>query len=550
MGVMGFIKPENTSKTVEQNLIVPKDFRHSYAVGQTGCGKTSSYIYSNLQDRIQNNHSIIIYDFKGKEHKAVKYFAHKYNRLDNVISLGVPWGQSVNLIKYFNEKELKNFVISLMSMSKENDYWSQTSSNITCSIWKCIKAYSEIIEAADGVNSRRSFENTLQRFKLPVALTFTEIANIMQSINKIATFVNKVQKISSRFVKMTQTKIEDWYEKYGKDASENKYLELMTKALFFENLVNTELKALEVFKDAVEDNSGSRSSTYQTIILAIAPTFSAIADNKSINDANGIDLVDALNNNKILIINSQELSNTVLANLTGSVLQELSKRVTNTEIQPVSVFIDEAQRVMSPEIDLHTDVLRESKVELFLAFQNISLMQEALGKTKFLALVQNLSTSFHFKNALDFEELETSKLEIFQYYKNNIDKVHTAQPVFLDKDEVFDVEIEYFHLHGIYDQLNIDKKDRDKVIQFNPYLFQKGQIDLVSKDGTVTTIKLRDKYKELETISVIRKVIKEHEATLKHKREEEPEYESLTAAIRAKANEVNKFITLEENDNV
>ena len=367
----------------------------------------------------------------------------------------------------------------------------------------------------------------------------------MQSVNKIATFVNKVQKISVRFVKMTQTKIEDWYEKYGLEASENKYLELMTKALFFENLVKTELKSLEVFKDAAEE-SGGRSTSYQTLMLAIAPTFASIAD-KNFNDANGIDIVDALNNKAILIVNSQELSNPVLSNLISSVLQELSKRVRSTNIQPVSVFLDEIQRIITPEFDLKSEILRESMVELIVSFQNVSLMQEVLGKTAFLALIQNLSTSFHFKNALDFEALETSKLETFQYYKNNIDIVHTAKPIFLDKEEVFDVEIEYFHLHGIYDQLNIDKKDRDKVIQFNPYLFQKGLIDLVSKDGSVRTIKLRDKHKELETISVIHKVIKEHEATLKHKREAEPDYESLSEAIKANSKQLDLFLTPEEN---
>lgn len=547
MGVMGFIKQETTSKKVEQSsTIVPKDFRHSLCIGQTGCGKTSSYIYPNLEDRIKNGYGIMLVDYKGHEHKSVKYIANKYLRSDDVLEIGVPWTKNSNLITYFNEKELKKFVISLMELSAENSYWSESASNIIVSIWKSIKLYNEVVEAADDINNKKSYQNVVERFKLPTDLTFTEIVNATKSVNKIANFLKKMQTISLRFMSMTKKKIEDYYEKYGKEAAQEKYLLLFSKCLNFKSLVANDLKSLEVFKDAVED-TGNRSTSLQTLMMAMGTTLSSVAGNKMFNDANGVDIVKALNDGKIIVVNSQELTNVVLASFTGSILNELSKRSGQTNINPISVFIDEAQRVLSPEIDLYVDVLRSAKVEMYLAFQNISLMQEALGKTKLLALVQNLSTSFHFKNALDYEDLETSKLDTFQYYKNGVDKVHTAKAIFLDKDEVFDVEIEYFELNGIYEKLYIDSKDRDKVIEFNPHLFQQGKINLVSRDGKVKTIKLRNKENELQALEEMGNIMDLHMSNMQRNGKTRAEVtEDLFS--KKQMDRLNKFMGIEEEE--
>ena len=62
----------------EKELIVPKLYTHSCAVGQTGCGKTTSYIYPNLNERISLNDGILVMDYKGKEHNAVKVFANRH----------------------------------------------------------------------------------------------------------------------------------------------------------------------------------------------------------------------------------------------------------------------------------------------------------------------------------------------------------------------------------------------------------------------------------------------------------------------------------------
>ena len=57
----------------------------------------------------------------------------------------------------------------------------------------------------------------------------------------------------------------------------------------------------------------------------------------------------------------------------------MAQRIANEEKVPVSIFIDEAQRVLNPSTDLHADVLREARVELILAFQNEDVLKSSLG---------------------------------------------------------------------------------------------------------------------------------------------------------------------------
>jgi len=548
MAVMGFLREHNTQKSVEQtSLIVPKNFTHSYVVGATGSGKTSSFIYPNLDDRIRSGHGLCIIDFKGKEHRSVKYFAHKYNRLNDVIEIGVPWGVNTNLISNMNIKELKSFVISLMSMNAENDYWAISASNLVEVIWQSIKAYRNIIEEARAINNEKSYKSVVVRFKLPTSLTFSDIASICKSTVSIASFLNKIVKLSERFEKTLNSKIEEWAERYDEVVVKNKYLDLMTSVLYFKDIVANELKPLEIFSDSLE---GSKNSSMTTLIMSMSTTFASVANNKAFNDDNGLDLAQELDEGKIIIINSQEISNVLLGSLVGSTLQELSKRVRQTKINPVSIFIDEAQRVMGNSggnIDLHTDVLREAKVEIFIAFQNYSLMNNAMGKSNFKALILNLVSSYHFKNAVVVDDLEINMLKEFEYFIDGKDTVHTATPIFLNNNEIFDVELEYFKCNDVYEMLNIDEKYRDQVIQFNPTLFQKNMIDLKAKDGTLTTVKLRDKKREELALKSISELIINHQVILAHKKKVQQHnmrnmQPTLTDSIGESLDEINEFM--------
>lgn len=87
---MGFNTPRGKYvKSIE----VPKDFTNAIFFGRTGSGKTTGAILPIVEDRIKSDYGILIYDFKGNLHLQVKYLANKYNRLDDVIEIGKPWGK-------------------------------------------------------------------------------------------------------------------------------------------------------------------------------------------------------------------------------------------------------------------------------------------------------------------------------------------------------------------------------------------------------------------------------------------------------------------------
>ena len=115
--IMGFIKEKKPTKVSNNSLNVPKDFTHSCAIGQTGSGKTSCYIYPNLEQRIKDKGAILFFDYKGKEHQSVKYFAKQNGRFNDIIEIGKDWGKSINLLKYMSKGDLEDFIKSMLQKS-------------------------------------------------------------------------------------------------------------------------------------------------------------------------------------------------------------------------------------------------------------------------------------------------------------------------------------------------------------------------------------------------------------------------------------------------
>ncbi|MDN5078551.1 hypothetical protein [Aliarcobacter butzleri] len=161
LATIGFIpsKIKNSSNKVrkEKELIVPKKYTHSCAVGQTGCGKTTSYIYPNLNERIYNNNGILVMDYKGKEHNAVKVFANRHNRLNDVVEIGKPWGESINIIKYMSEANLEDFIVGILGLNDgKNDYWSSAGTNLGIACLNIIGKLENLINDMNKLDNKDS----------------------------------------------------------------------------------------------------------------------------------------------------------------------------------------------------------------------------------------------------------------------------------------------------------------------------------------------------------------------------------------------------------
>ena len=85
--------------------------------------------------------------------------------------------------------------------------------------------------------------------------------------------------------------------------------------------------------------------------------------NRDYINFDSLDIMEALEHKAIVIIDIEGLGKDIHGVLLESILSKLSARVRNGTPASVSIFIDEANRVLSTGMDTHNDVLREANVE-------------------------------------------------------------------------------------------------------------------------------------------------------------------------------------------
>jgi hypothetical protein len=86
---------------------------------------------------------------------------------------------------------------------------------------------------------------------------------------------------------------------------------------------------------------------------------------------------------------------------------------------------------------------------------------------------------------------------------------------------------------------------RDKVIQFNPYLFQQNKVELKARDGEIIVVKLRDASMEQEASFIIEDIIPKHKIKLRKQNVTyEPPERTLISLLNEeiKKKELDKFL--------
>ena len=493
LATIGFIptKIKSSSNKVkkEKELIVPKLYTHSCAVGQTGCGKTTSYIYPNLNERISLNDGILVMDYKGKEHNAVKVFANRHNRLNDVLEIGKPWGESINIIKYMSEANLEDFIVSILGLNDgKNDYWSSAGTNLGIACLNIIGKLEDLIAAMNKLENKDSLINNCFKTNLkidnkdrgylkgiPTLKNLKSLYEITASTDSIKLFISNLDPLCMHIEKGIQDTIFNDDVDMELEDINNKYKDVLELLCLLEDSIKKYYPVLETFQ---KDKS---STNFSSILSALNKPLAGFATKDYLN-GDSFDVIDALNSSKIVVINTQELSELVLANYSYSIFKELQKRVTKNSVCDIAVFIDEAQRVVSKEFDLPIDVLREAKVELFLSYQNEDLMIEKIGISAYQALYKNLSHRFVFKN----NEIGLSKLKSFEYKdlsKKDSTKTRVSKPIFLEDKELFDVEKEYQDSLKLHDKYGIDEKYKNMILVSDVSLFDKYQVVLKDENS-------------------------------------------------------------------
>jgi len=385
MSVIGF-KTETTFENKKENNVIPLvDFQHVLCEGATGSGKTASLILPTLEDRIERGHAVIFFDHKGHEHMKVKYLAKKAGRLDDVVEIGKPHGSYINLMAELDTIRLKE-MISDNGMNRD-PYWANSAANLLEDLVSLLRRLYTIISALksfDGFDEK--LLNILQELNdygidIYEKPSFQTISKIIASPKKMLQFKELVSTIPNDIEEML----------HNNDMCAQ--TDMMRLRLIFGKMLTLQ-KTLEssdrfiLSQDKSDTNSGNNA-----VLQHLDNTIASYAKKDYVN-TNEYTVAGLMQKNAIIIVDTQSFGEDVMKIFLESVLKKAVMRLRTGSTTPLSVFIDEANRVLSPSIDLHNDVLREASVELILAIQNEEQMINKFTKTVWDSIKLNIKHQY------------------------------------------------------------------------------------------------------------------------------------------------------------
>lgn len=404
----GFIKP--TTETI--NPIVPRDFRHALCTGMTGCGKTSSFILPNIRTRIQNGHGIFAIDYKGNLGAQIKAVAHKEERLEDVIEIGVTWGNKINILSHVNKALLSDVIDIIDGKNQEGDrFWINSAISLAGLIYEILKISHHAISLS---RTFMEFDDFLPHFP-------KSYLHIINSLKNLKDFIRSLKKMTSRLrgVHIYRNEVD------------KTILRLINQ---YRNLLEDHIETLEAFIDAYdEDRPGSGNGGIALVLRSNLMSLNEICMN---GDA---DLLDLLDSKKIVILRSDSLHENLTKALMYILFTRLSRRVDTKT--PISLFIDEFQRAIAKDRVPHVDVFREKRVELIAAVQNQNQLENLLGENESRELMGNIIHNYEFANH------QENSLDTFEYIYNK--SKSKATPIFVPDRALDAVQHKWQHYHDL-----------------------------------------------------------------------------------------------------
>lgn len=452
MAEMGF----NLSSKTLPGVTVPLDeFKHALFIGKTGNGKTTGGINPLMDSRIKAGYGMLVFDEKGKEHRVVKSIASHHGRLGDVVELGKPHGIKVNLLSRLSERQMESFIRRLLKRSDES-YWTESSVNMAMALIRWLVAIKKLyvfgIETfgMESIDLMETYTDPKTSVTHEWGLSFEplsakELSGYFHNSTAFAmvsqlgdAYVNKLVKhiLNSIQIKHTQNKA-------------LQQMILMGEALIDElHELQIILKG-KIIKADLSEASGNNGSYFM-----LSSILNVIGANPYVNDPMASDLSALLSQGKIVVVHTESFSTPILSTLLDQTLESLSTRSKQKRIHPISVIIDEANRVLSADSDIRIDVLRESKVEIIMATQNHEQMLTKMGGERWLSFAQNFNTRLHFMGA--------GAKGKFKVLDELSDRELEAVPMFFDDNELDLIEWEYQQqqLFGYYSRYIYNKETK------------------------------------------------------------------------------------------
>ncbi len=463
MPTMGFEK--DSQRVIEQPL-VPISFTNAICYGKTGSGKTSGYILPNIENRIKQNHGILVYDFKGNLHVQVKMIAQKHGKLEDVVEIGKPWGEKINIVQKLDSRTIRDVFVNMHGGSAD-PFWQNAAANLFSAIFK-IQINFQKIAKLEKTAKEQDIDIERTSFGLiDKEVSLRSIFNVIKSLQDLKEFFNSV----SMDQKYTQKNIKNILAQNGDKRV----------ALYLANhleKIEKSLDEIEAYKKLDPDKKGDMTGGLYSVLDVASSIISNAGTNEYIND-NLFDMTDSLREGKIVVVNLRGLDDTILGILNLSIYRALQKNLNKKHNHPVSIFIDEAQKVLHPNYLPDVDVCRESEFEYIFATQDRLLLDTTLGPMRTESLLRNIVVQYSF--ATNDPVNNTEGLKQFEYRNLLTHKNRFSDPIFFESEELFNIEHKYQVHHDITRFVDFrdikEKKIDEKFILLNsPELVDKNEI--------------------------------------------------------------------------
>ena len=374
-------------------ILVPLDFTNAICYGQTGSGKTSSFILPNIQERIVQGHSVIIFDFKGNMHLKVKCVSDNLGRLKDVLEIGVLWGETLNLLDGLSEKEIDTL---LSSGGFNKDYWDIASLSLFKALYFSLLELKELYAFLKEINGEAEPLRIFHKpptFELIYALI--KPSEIDKHIRILGGAVGLIHKVLVENETLQQN------------------LKLQHALSHFEKKLKQFARELNAFRHVKEEE---RDSGNHGVMNCLKNTIQDLARISFLNDPYAKPIGELIEN-KIVIIKSDNIGKSATQIINARLFAALKKRAGNTKAQGVSIFIDEAHKIITPKTLPEVSVCRECRFEYIMATQDELLLRRSIGVLEIEEMLVNIVFVISYKNIND----ERCKdFEQFYYLKGDV----------------------------------------------------------------------------------------------------------------------------------
>lgn len=398
--------PGFISETIKvKQPIVNSDFTHAVCIGQTGCGKTSSFILPNVKKRLKDGHGLFIIDYKGSLNQQIKALALEENRIEDVIEVGVAWGKNINMIANTSKKLFLDTIENLDDENSGEGFWKSSALAIIGVVYDIIM-YMDYLQSLN-LNCT-SFRMCQSKYKLNIK-TFS---NIMKNKDSIEDFLNEIRKNVVILSKMSSSN-----EKSEKNRDFLLIMKFISKIEYLQ-------EKLWIFAEGIDED---RPNGGHGGVLFMIKSFLNSFDQNGLDG--DIDILDLLESKKIVIIRADSFTKHATEGLMNILYTRLALRDNKT---PITLIIDEFQRTVTKKSLPFVDVFREKKVELIAAFQNMSQLNTKVGEEETEEFILNIVSRF------DYAQKGENEFGTFEY--ENDSKKNIANPIFFDDEDLMDTQ--------------------------------------------------------------------------------------------------------------